>query len=87
MVRKAIKPEGRQMAEYFTKTATPPKGTRVEIPVHYDRWMQGARFGVVTVYRHGRDGQSDYVKVKLDHPQVRKQLKVWRHDWPYMKRI
>lgn len=23
-------------------------GKRIEIPVHYDMWMRGARFGVVT---------------------------------------
>lgn len=62
-------------------------GKRVEIPVHYDLWMRGARFGEVTVFRQGNAGQSDYVMVKIDHPQVRRRLKVWRMDWPYMRII
>lgn len=60
-------------------------GKRVEIPVHYDLWMRGARFGVVTAYRNGKPGQSDYLLVKLDHPQVRRRLKLWRLDWDYAK--
>lgn len=58
-------------------------GKRVEIPVHYDMWMRGARFGTVTMFRRGRPGQSDYVYVKLDGPQ--RSIRVWRLDWPYMK--
>ena len=60
-------------------------GKRVEIPVHYDLWMQGARFGRITAYRNGKDGQSDYFLVRIDRPQVKKLLKVWRHDWDFMK--
>lgn len=60
-------------------------GKRIEIPVHYDLWMRGARFGVVTQFRHGGPGQSDYVLVKLDHPQVKRRLKLWRPDWEYAK--
>ena len=56
-------------------------GKRVEIPVHYDLWMRGARFGQVRSV--GRDGE--FVKVALDHPQVRRQLKIWRIDYDYMK--
>jgi hypothetical protein len=63
----------------------PAIGSRVEIPVHYDMWMRGARMGVVTAFRNGQSGQSDYVLVKLDHPQAKKSLKVWRLDWDYMK--
>ena len=62
-------------------------GTRIEIPVHYDLWMQGARFGTVTAYRNGKNGQSDYVYVKMDHPQVRKRLKLWRQDWEYAREV
>lgn len=36
-------------------------GTRVEIPTHFDLWMMGARYGVVT--KQGRNG---FVWVKLD---------------------
>ena len=54
---------------------------RVEIPVHYDYWMRGARFGVVSSV--GKDGE--FVRVKLDHPQVKRPLKVWRIDFDYMR--
>jgi hypothetical protein len=67
------------------KKSPPAIGSHVEIPVHYDLWMRGARTGTVTAYRDGRDGQSDYVYVKLDNPRVRRSLKVWRLDWDYMK--
>jgi hypothetical protein len=60
-------------------------GQRVEIPVHYDMWMRGARTGAVTQYRQGKDGISDWVYVKLDHPQAKRYLKVWALDWNYMK--
>jgi hypothetical protein len=60
-------------------------GKRIEIPVHYNLWMQGARFGEVTAFRHGKDGHSDYVLVKMDHPQVKRRLKLWRIDWDYAK--
>jgi hypothetical protein len=74
------------MTETETEQQTRPAiGSRVEIPVHYDMWMRGARCGVVTSFRNGSAGTSDYVTVKLDHWQVKKQLKVWRMDWPYMK--
>jgi hypothetical protein len=60
-------------------------GKRVEIPVHYDLWMQGARTGLVTAFRWHKEGQSSYILVKMDHPSVKKRLKVWAHDWDYMK--
>ncbi len=56
-------------------------GKRVEIPVHYDMWMRGARFGEVTAFHHGKEGRSAYVIVKFDHPQAKKRLKVWALDW------
>ena len=62
-------------------------GQRIEIPVHYDLWMQGARYGEVTSFRHGKNGQSDYYLVKMDHSQVKRRLKLWRLDWPYAKTI
>lgn len=65
----------------------PLLGKRIEIPVHYDLWMRGARFGEVRSYHQGSEGRSAYIKVKLDHPQVRKQLKVWALDWDYCKVI
>lgn len=60
-------------------------GKRVEIPVHYDLWMRGARMGTVTAFCYGKDGLSDYLLVKMDHPQVKKRLKLWRIDWEYAK--
>lgn len=60
-------------------------GKRIEIPVHYDMWMRGARCGRVTQYRTGKTGQSDFVFVKMDNPQVTRQLKLWRPDWEYVK--
>lgn len=60
-------------------------GKRIEIPVHYDLWMQGARTGVVTAFRHGKPGYSDYYLVKMDHPAVKRRVKLWRLDWNYMK--
>lgn len=56
-------------------------GKRIEIPVHYDMWMQGAHYG--TVRSVGALG--DYVKVKLDHPCAKRQLKVWAIDYDYVK--
>lgn len=55
-------------------------GKRVEIPVHYDMWMRGARFGTVTSV--GKD--CAFVRVKLDM-LPHKRLKVWRIDLPYIK--
>jgi len=60
-------------------------GKRIEIPVHYDLWMRGARFGTVTQARAGQLGQSDYVYVRMDHPQVRRRLKLWQPDWEYVR--
>ena len=60
-------------------------GTRIEIPVHYDMWMQGARFGTITSYRSGGNGRSAYYNVKLDHPSVRRRLKLWLPDVPYAR--
>ena len=61
------------------------RGKRIEIPVHYDMWIRGARFGVVTRFVAGKLGYSDYVTVKIDDPGVKKRLKLWRSDWPYAK--
>lgn len=55
-------------------------GKRVEIPVHYDLWMRGARFGVVTSV--GKGGA--FVRVRMDHPQVRKLARIHRIDFDYI---
>lgn len=60
-------------------------GKRVEIPVHYDMWMRGARTGIVTSAQQGKNGYSAFVRVKLDNNHTKKLLKVWRLDWEYMK--
>lgn len=65
-------------------------GKRIEIPVHYDLWMRGARFGKVVglAWDHSLPGGRPIVRairVKLDHPQVRRQLKIWRTDLDYIK--
>lgn len=60
-------------------------GRRVEIPVHYDLWMRGARMGTVTGFRHGTPGTSDYLLVRMDHAKVKKRVKLWRIDWEYAK--
>lgn len=62
-------------------------GRRIEIPVHYDMWMRGARHGEIRSFHPGKDGISAYVKVKLDHPQAKRQQKVWALDWDYMKLV
>lgn len=60
-------------------------GAHVEIPVHYDAWMQGARSGVVIGYREGKPGLSACLLIKLDHPSIKRRLRVWRLDWEYMR--
>lgn len=60
-------------------------GKRVEIPVHYNAWARGARFGEVLKVVKDRPGISDYLVVKLDK-QV-KPIKLWRIDWLYTKLV
>lgn len=65
-------------------------GKRIEIPVHYDTWMRGARFGKVVglAWEHGSGGQViRAIRVKMDHPQIRRNVKVWRIDLDYVKVI
>lgn len=74
--------------EYLTNSDHRPYiGKRIEIPVHYDLWMRGARYGVVTAYRNGKPGQSDYLLVRMDHLCIKKQVKLWRMDWKYSKLV
>jgi hypothetical protein len=61
-------------------------GKRVEIPVHYDLWMRGAKYGKVTGFQRSNvPGISDALTVKMDHPQVKRTIKVWALDWDYMR--
>jgi hypothetical protein len=53
---------------------------RIELPVHYDWWMRGARYGVVTSI--GKDAR--WVYVKLDAlPANAKRIKLWALDYEY----
>lgn len=70
-----------------TAPIRPAIGKRIEIPVHYDLWMRGARFGTVTGFRNGAPGKSAYVLVRMDHPQVKRSLKVWALDWAYVREL
>lgn len=72
---------------YYRDNEIPQRGQRVSIPVHYDLWMRGATTGTVRSFHAGEPGQSAYVKVKLDHAGVKRQLKVWRLDWTYMNKL
>lgn len=62
-------------------------GSRIQIPVHFDLWMRGAMYGVITSVRHGRNGHSDYVNVKMDNPRIRRRVKVSKLDWGYCRLI
>jgi hypothetical protein len=56
-------------------------GKRVEIPVHYDMWMRGARYGRVTRW------DSKGVWVRLDHKQAKRSQRVWNIDLTHLKTI
>ena len=56
----------------FTRNGT-LVGKRVEIAPHLDLWMRGARFGVVAWQStQHRPGEALTLKVRMDHPQVRR---------------
>ncbi len=57
-------------------------GDHIEIPVHYDMWMRGARTGVITSLRSGP--YSQYFNVKMDNRRARR-VKLWATDWEYAK--
>lgn len=65
----------------YGDTAKALIGRRVEIPVHYDLWMRGAMYGVVTSH----SVKLRCIKVRMDHSQVRKLVKVWYADMEYMR--
>lgn len=60
-------------------------GARIEIPVHYDLWMRGARYGTVVGLAWERNGAGEKIvkaiRVKMDHPQVKRLARVWRIDF------
>ena len=59
------------------------RGMRIEIPVHYDWWMRGARYGVVTSI--GKDSELAYIK--LDAVPTTHRARIWRIDWENCKQI
>jgi len=55
------------------------QGRRVEIPAHYDLWVQGARMGVVRgIYTDERG--VEMVEIKMEHPQVKRLARMPAHD-------
>jgi hypothetical protein len=59
-------------------------GKRIELPVHYDMWMRGGRYGRVTAFRHGKPGQSCHVIFQPDNAPS-KRVKVWALDFYYCR--
>lgn len=58
-----------------------PLGAKhIEIPVHFDLWMQGARTGWVHSTR--KDGTW---MVRMDHYQVKKLVPISPEDQPFCK--
>jgi len=53
---------------------------RIEIPVHFDLWMRGARFGVIT-----RTTRAGVWLVRMDHPQVRRLVRIAPADQAFCK--
>ena len=61
-------------------------GCEIELPVHFDLWMMGARHATVTSARHARDGLSEYVYVRVHAlPTKHKRIKISKLDWDYCK--
>lgn len=56
-------------------------GKRVEIPVHYDLWMRGARYGVVTSVTK----DATHICVRMDHPGVKRLARIAGMDVEYIK--
>lgn len=52
------------------RTVDFPVDARVELHPACDLWMRGARFGTV------RGRTRNFVKVRMDHPQVRREVSV-----------
>lgn len=63
-------------------------GKRVEIPVHYDMWMRGARFGRVVGMAWKRNGVGEKIvsaiRVKMEHPGAKRQVRIWTIDFDYV---
>ena len=62
-------------------------GNRVEIPVHYDLWMRGARYGTVTKICKDDLGGGVCAAVKMDNQKIKRLVYIPRHDWESVKII
>ena len=60
---------------------------RIEIPAHYDVWMQGARYGTVKKVYVATHGTFGYATVKMDHSLIKRHVKIPTYDWEYVKLI
>lgn len=60
-------------------------GKRIEIPVHYDHWMQGAKYGLVKQLTSNSAGRFFFV-VQMDNTNAGK-VYVWQDSWDYIKVI
>lgn len=47
---------------------------RIEIPVHFDQWMQGARFGTIV------SEAPNQLKIRMDHPGIKRLLTIRGDD-------
>ncbi len=54
--------------------------TKIEIPVHFDLWMQGATTGKITSVK--KDGTW---MVKMDHHQVKRRVAIAPADQEFCK--
>lgn len=59
-------------------------GDRIEIPVHFDVWVQGARHGVVSSIKHNMFGQLIFY-VKMDNKRVKRRVKLLIAHLEYCK--
>lgn len=48
-------------------------GERIELAPHLDLWMRGARYGTVVMQSTAhKEGERMRLKVRMDHPQVKR---------------
>ena len=68
------------MVAYYDATRDlmqPLVGKRIEIPNHYNYWVCGMRYGLVTGWRRGQRAKSAYLMVKMEDGEV---LKIWKSE-------
>lgn len=62
------------------RKVAPLGATHIEIPVHFDLWMQGARTGWIS------DTLADGTwLVRMDNPRVKKLVRIGKDDQHYCK--